>query len=73
MAIYEYQCDKCGEVTPYLHKMSESYNGNKCEHCHDGIINKIMSATRGWLSSKQIYHEGMTPSEFVKRNTDHRD
>lgn len=69
--IYEYQCQKCGEISVEFHKMSEDYSGNLCTLCMDGAIKKVISATPGRLAGP-VWHEGMKPSEFVKKNTDHR-
>lgn len=41
MPLYEYQCDKCNEVSEFLQKFSDPPM-KKCPHC-GGRLNKIMS------------------------------
>ena len=44
MPIYEYECKKCGKITPFIEKVDEIRLWfRKCKHCGSYKLKKIMS------------------------------
>jgi putative FmdB family regulatory protein len=44
MAIYEYECDKCGYKKEFIVKGFETPKSYPCTECDKGRLKKIMSA-----------------------------
>ena len=42
MPLFEYRCEKCGEVSEFLEKSSGG-SKHKCSHCGSGKLGKIIS------------------------------
>lgn len=71
--IYEYQCSRCGEIQEDMRSIDSREEPMKCITCIEADAYFIVSAPPGRLSNKIIYHPDMKPSEFVRKNSDHRD
>ena len=68
MPIYEYGCDRCGQVTDVLKKLSDP-DPTKCSHCGaEGALSKLVSKTSfvlkggGWYSDLYGSKKKDTPS-----------
>lgn len=65
MPIYEYQCDKCQQVTEAMQKFSDKPL-TKCEHC-GGKLQKLMSLSSfalkgtGWYTTDYKNKGAATP------------
>ena len=61
MPIYEYQCQKCGEIEEALQKFSDKPL-TKCKHC-SGKLHKLVSQ-----SSFHLKGSGWYVNDYVKSN-----
>ena len=55
MPIYEYQCQKCGEVSEYIQKMSDDPM-TACEHC-GGDLERLISRSAFHLKGGGWYKD----------------
>jgi len=63
MPIYEYQCQKCGEIEEALQKFSDKPL-NKCKHC-SGKLHKLVSQ-----SSFHLKGSGWYVTDYTNRSKD---
>jgi len=69
MPIYEYQCDKCGEIHEALQKISDKPI-TKCVHC-SGQLNKLISHSAFHLKGTGWYatdYAGKKQNDTSKNN-----
>jgi putative FmdB family regulatory protein len=57
MPLYEYACEKCGELTEVMQKVSDPAPA-KCPHCGSKKLSKVMSRTSFQLKGGGWYAEG---------------
>ncbi len=62
MPLYEYQCNKCSEVSEFLQKFSDPPK-RKCPHC-GGKLNKIMS-----MNAFHLKGEGWYVTDYKGKNS----
>lgn len=68
MPIYEYACKNCGEQLEVLQKISDPAP-EKCTHCGQGPMEKLMSLTSFQLKGGGWYNDGYSsPAAAVKKS-----
>lgn len=54
MPVYEYECEKCGNVTEALRKMAEADAPQPCESCGSEKTHRIRSVFTATASAREV-------------------